>query len=259
MLWFTSGVLQNRIGFEDLLWGLEFLNKYPLSLITRKFHVFAIWVYGQKRKGRLSLHNHGINHFLLIITQILHNFCATVSWIFSSKPYIALYLTEFYRSKQQSVCIPRSELPAAQHDSLKSQFKAIWRQRVNVFIDLNEHWIRIKDYFNNEFSITLYFVGSIESICLISLPHQENIMRPQGWTEAWQLISLPYSSFSGKASKWPLAHRKINSYVTFHAAVVVSVYFHMLSRSIASCLLKVWACIHISLGFFPSSEDKVFV
>lgn len=105
--------LWNLIGFEDLLWGLEFLNKYLLSLITRKFHVFAI--YEQKRKGRISLHNHDLNQFLLIITQILDNFCATVSWIFSSEPYIALCLAEFCWSKQRSVCVPRSELPAAQH------------------------------------------------------------------------------------------------------------------------------------------------
>lgn len=70
-------------------------------------------------------------------------------------------------------------------------------------------------------------------------------MQPHGWIEAWQLTSLRYSSFSGKPSKWPLVYKKIN-YVTFHAVVVDSVYFHMPSISIASHLWKeMWVHIHI--------------
>lgn len=44
----------------------------------------------------------------------------------------------------------------------------------------------------------------MECICPISLLRQENIMQHRGWIEAWHLISLQYSSFKSKFSKWPL-------------------------------------------------------
>lgn len=75
---------------------------------------------------------------------------------------------------------------------------------VNIVADWNRHWIRTKDNINNEFPITLYLVGSMECIGPISLLHQENIMQHYGWIEAWHLISLQYSSFKSKLSKWPL-------------------------------------------------------
>lgn len=138
MLWFTSEIWQSLRGLVDLLCGLEFLNKYPLNLITRKLHVFAIWVCGKRRKGSISLCNRDINNFFLIVTQILPIFSAIVSCIFPSKPYIVSYLTEFYWSKKQ--CQGQSFLLSSticQTDSLKSQFEAIWRQ-CEYF-----HWLKL--------------------------------------------------------------------------------------------------------------------
>lgn len=100
---------------------------------------------------------------------------------------------------------------------------------MNICIDRNGHWIKIRDYFSNEFSITVYLVGPIECICLISVSQQENVKQPHGEIESWQLNLPSLFIIQWQSFKMTPGTQKINYYVIFHAVVVDSVCLHMLS------------------------------
>lgn len=130
---------------------------------------------------------------------------------------------------------------------------------MNIFIDRNGHWIKIRDYFSNEFSITLYLVGPIECICLISVPQQENVKQPHGEIESWQLNFPSPFIIQWQSFKMTPGTQKINYYVIFHAVVVDSVCLHMLAINIAGCLLKeIWGCTQMLLERKPR-QGKVYV
>lgn len=130
---------------------------------------------------------------------------------------------------------------------------------MNIFIDWNGHWIKIRDYFSAEFSITLYLVGPMECICLISFLQQENTKQPHGGIESWQLNFPSLFIIQWQSFKMTPGTQKINYHVIFHAVVVHSVCLHVLSINTAGCSVKeMWAHTQVLLET-KSRGDKVCV
>lgn len=130
---------------------------------------------------------------------------------------------------------------------------------MNIFIAWNGLWIKIRDYFSDEFSITLYLVGPIECICLISLPQQENTKQPRGGIESWQLNFPSLFIIQWQAFKMTLWYTKNKLLCHLSCSGCGFYVLDMLSINIAGCLVKEIGAHTQILLERNSNEDKVCV